>query len=68
MFVYIDRRKKFPATTLLRALGYATDDDILNLFNLVEEVDVNKVDLDYYLDRTIASDVFDMASGEIFLN
>ena len=68
MFVYIDRRKKFPATTLLRALGYATDDEILNLFNLVEEVDVNKADLDYYLGRTIASDVFDMASGEIFLN
>jgi len=68
MFVYIDRRKKFPATTLLRALGYATDDEILNLFNLVEVVDVNKVDLDYYLGRTIASDVFDMASGEIFLN
>ena len=68
MFVYIDRRKKFPATTLLRALGYATDDEILNLFNLVEAVDVNKVDLDEYLGRTIASDVFDMASGEIFLN
>jgi DNA-directed RNA polymerase subunit beta len=68
MFVYIDRRKKFPATTLLRALGYATDDEVLNLFNLVEVVDVNKVDLDYYLGRTIASDVFDMASGEIFLN
>ncbi|MBT8392047.1 MAG: DNA-directed RNA polymerase subunit beta [Ignavibacteria bacterium] len=68
MFVYIDRRKKFPATTLLRALGYATDDEILNLFNLVEEVDVNKADLDYYVGRTIASDVFDMSSGEIFLN
>ena len=68
MFVYIDRRKKFPATTLLRALGYATDDEILNLFNLVEEIDVNKAELEYYLGRTIASDVFDMASGEIFLN
>lgn len=68
LFVYIDRRKKFPATTLLRALGYASDDDILNLFNLVEEVNVNKTNLEYYLGRIIASDVFDMASGEIFLN
>jgi DNA-directed RNA polymerase subunit beta len=68
MFVYIDRRKKFPATTLLRALGYATDDEILNLFSLVEEIDVNKADLDYYVGRIIASDIFDMSSGEIFLN
>ncbi len=67
MFVYIDRRKKFPSTTLLRALGYESDEDILNLFNLVEEVDVNKVKIEEYLGRTIASDVFDMSTGEIFL-
>jgi DNA-directed RNA polymerase subunit beta len=30
MYVYIDRRKKFPATTLLRAIGYTTDEEILN--------------------------------------
>ena len=42
MYVYIDRRKKFPATTLLRALGYATDEEILNLFNLVEEIECKK--------------------------
>lgn len=68
MFVYIDRRKKFPATTLLRALGFASDSEILNLFNLVEEIDVNKVDLDEYLGRVIANDVFDMSTGEIFLS
>ncbi len=68
LYVYIDRRKKFPSTTLLRALGYASDDDILNLFNLVEVVNVEKAKLEYYLGRIIASDVFDMASGEIFLN
>ncbi|MDH3267644.1 MAG: DNA-directed RNA polymerase subunit beta, partial [Ignavibacteria bacterium] len=66
--VYIDRRKKFPATTLLRALGYTSNDDILNLFGLVEEVKVNKTDLSSYLGRAIASDVFDMATGEIFLS
>jgi DNA-directed RNA polymerase subunit beta len=67
MYVYIDRRKKFPATTLLRALGYESDEVILNLFNLVEEVDVNKIKIENYIGRTIASDVFDMSTGEIFL-
>ena len=66
--VYIDRRKKFPATTLLRALGYTSNDEIFNLFNLVEEVKVNKTDLSSYIGRAIASDVFDMSTGEIFLS
>jgi len=67
MYVYIDRRKKFPATTLLRAIGYASDEEILSLFKLVEEVDINKVKIEKYVGRTIASDIFDMATGEIFL-
>jgi DNA-directed RNA polymerase subunit beta len=67
MYVYIDRRKKFPATTLLRALGYATDEEILSLFNLIEEVILKKVKIENYVGRTIASDVFDMSTGEIFL-
>jgi len=44
MYAYIDRKKKFPVTTLLRALGYSSDDDILDLFGLVEEIDTAKVD------------------------
>jgi DNA-directed RNA polymerase subunit beta len=68
MYVYIDRRKKFPATTLLRALGYDTDDKILNLFNLAEEIDVTKKDLSEYVGRVVASDVFDLSTGEIFLS
>ncbi len=68
LYVYIDRRKKFPATTLLRALGFTSNDEILNLFNLVEEININKVDLNSYIGRAIASDVFDMATGEIFLS
>jgi DNA-directed RNA polymerase subunit beta len=68
MYVYIDRRKKFPATTLLRALGYDTDDKILNLFNLAEEVDVTSGDLSEYVGRVVASDVFDLSTGEIFLS
>jgi DNA-directed RNA polymerase subunit beta len=64
MYVYIDRRKKFPATTLLRALGYQSDDDILNLFSLIENVPVKKAKLENYLGRMIASDIFDMSTGE----
>ncbi|MGH2568082.1 MAG: DNA-directed RNA polymerase subunit beta, partial [Bacteroidota bacterium] len=68
MYVYIDRKKKFPVTTLLRALGYSSDDEILQLFELVEEVDVNKVNLREFVGRTICSDVFDRKTGEIFIN
>ncbi len=67
MYVYIDRRKKFPATTLLRALGYASDDDILNLFHLIEAINVRKAKLEDYTGRIVASDIFDMSTGEIFL-
>ncbi len=68
MYAYIDRKKKFPVTTLLRALGYSTDDAILDLFGLVEEVDVNKGSLKDYVERIICSDVFDKKTGEIFIN
>jgi len=68
MYAYIDRKKKFPVTTLLRALGYSSDDEILELFNLVEEIDVAKVDLDEYQGRVVCSDVVDRKTGEIFLN
>ena len=67
MYAYIDRKKKFPVTTLLRALGYSSDDEILDLFNLVEEIDVAKVDLKEYVDRKVCSDVFDKKTGEIFI-
>ncbi len=68
MYAYIDRKKKFPVTTLLRALGYSSDDEILQLFNLVEEIDVAKVDLKEYEGRVICSDVVDRKTGEIFIN
>jgi DNA-directed RNA polymerase subunit beta len=67
MYAYIDRKKKFPVTTLLRALGYSSDDEILQLFNLVEEVDVAKVDLKTFEGRIICSDVVDRKTGEIFI-
>ena len=65
MYVYIDRRKKFPATMLLRALGFASDEEILKLFNLVEEVKVSKTKIENYVGRTIASDVL---NGRNFLD
>jgi DNA-directed RNA polymerase subunit beta len=68
MYAYIDRKKKFPVTTLLRALGYSSDDDILELFGLVDEVVVEKADLREYVGRTICSDVVDKKTGEIFIN
>jgi DNA-directed RNA polymerase subunit beta len=67
MYVYIDRRKKFPATTLLRAIGYESDEQILKLFDLVEEVPVKKSKLENFVGRMVASDLFDMSTGEIFL-
>jgi len=66
MYVYIDRRKKFPATTLLRAIGYTSDEEILKLFNLIIEVKVKNLD-DTYAGRLAAEDVIDMATGEIFV-
>ncbi len=67
MYVYIDRRKKFPATTLLRALGYTTNEEILNLFSLVEEIEVKKLDPQEHHGRISAEDVIDMETGEIFV-
>jgi len=66
MYVYIDRRKKFPSTTLLRALGYETDDEILKLFNLVEEVQVKDLDAKKHRGRFVANDIISMTTGEIY--
>ena len=45
MYAYIDRKKKLPVTTLLRAIGFETDKDILQIFDLAEEIKVNKSNL-----------------------
>lgn len=57
MYAYIDRRKKFPVTTLLRAIGYDSDKDILELFELADEVKVSKSGLKKYLGRKLAARV-----------
>jgi len=68
MYAYIDRKKKFPVTTLLRALGYSSDDEIMELFNLVEEVKVADIDLKDYIGRIICGDVVDRKTGEIIIS
>jgi DNA-directed RNA polymerase, beta subunit len=57
MYAYIDRKKKLPITTLLRAIGYETDKDILEIFNLAEEVKVSKAGLKRVLGRRLAARV-----------
>ena len=57
MYAYIDRKKKLPVTTLLRAIGYENDKDILEIFNLAEEVKANKTNLKKYIGRKLAARV-----------
>ena len=57
MYAYIDRKKKLPVTTLLRAIGFESDKDILEIFNLAEEVKVNKKNLEKVKGRKLAARV-----------
>ena len=57
MYAYIDRKKKLPLTTLLRAIGYERDKDILDIFDLAEEVKVSKTGLKKYIGRRLAARV-----------
>jgi len=57
MYAYIDRKKKLPVTTLLRAIGFETDKEILEIFNLADEVKVTKTGLKKYVGRKLAARV-----------
>ncbi|HIA07113.1 MAG TPA: DNA-directed RNA polymerase subunit beta, partial [Flavobacteriales bacterium] len=57
MFAYIDRKKKLPVTTLLRAIGYENDKDILEIFDLADELKVTKAGLKKVLGRKLAARV-----------
>ena len=57
MYAYIDRKKKLPVTTLLRAIGLETDKDIIEIFGLAEEVKVNKTNLKKMIGRRLAGSV-----------
>jgi DNA-directed RNA polymerase subunit beta len=57
MYAYIDRKKKFPVTTLLRSIGYETDKDILELFGMADEVKADKKTLHAYIGKKLAARV-----------
>lgn len=73
MYAYIDRKKKFPVTTLLRAIGWDSDKDILEIFGLADEVKVSKSGLKKYVGRKLAArilrrwveDFVDEDTGEV---
>ena len=66
LFVIIDRRRKFPVTMLLRALGYSTNTDIFNAFGSTKSLDLKKEELSTYIGATVTEDVVDTRTGEIF--
>jgi len=68
MTVNIDRRKKMPATILFRALGFSTDEDILNLFYECGSVDISEENKENILNSVVAKPVFDTSTGEILLD
>ncbi len=57
MYAYIDRKKKFPVTTLLRSIGFETDKDILELFGMADEVKVDKKSLQKFIGKRLAARV-----------
>ncbi len=57
MYAYIDRKKKFPVTTLLRSIGYENDKDILNLFGMADEVKADRKSLEANIGRRLAERV-----------
>ena len=74
MFAYIDRKKKLPVTTLLRAIGFETDQQILDIFDLADEVKVTKTNLKKAIGRKLAArvlsswveDFVDEDTGEVY--
>jgi DNA-directed RNA polymerase subunit beta len=57
MYAYIDRKKKLPVTTLLRAIGYESDKDVLEIFDLADEIKVSKAGLKKVVGRRLAARV-----------
>lgn len=72
LYVYVDQGRKFPVTTLLRALGCSTDEEVFRLFNLIEEVSLKDKKIDSYIGRKVFFSqeevgVVDEESGEVVL-
>ena len=69
LYLIIDRKKKIPATALLRCIGFETTADIINLFyKNLESVTLNAGDMEQYYGRIVAADVIDTSSGEVILD
>ncbi|MEE9904993.1 DNA-directed RNA polymerase subunit beta [Chlorobium sp.] len=65
IFVYIDQKKNFLVSALLRAIGFARDEDILALFDLVDEVKLSAGKREQLIGQYLASDIVDMQTGEV---
>ena len=65
LYVIIDRRRKFPVTTLLRALGFPDTEEILEAFNVLHETELDKGGIKAVAGKYIASDVVDTETGEV---
>ncbi|MCB0284257.1 MAG: DNA-directed RNA polymerase subunit beta [Calditrichae bacterium] len=65
MFVYIDRKKKFPVTMLLRAIGFSQNEEILGLFDSVDEVAISLETMPTLIGQMLAADVVDTQTGEV---
>ncbi len=65
MFVYIDRKKKFPVTMLLRAIGISTNEEIIDLFELGEEVKIKPGNFDPLIGKFLGADIVDKNTGEV---
>lgn len=68
LYAYIDRKKKFHITTLLRALGYPSNESIYDLFQLSEEIEVKSSAIHNYIGRTVLVDVIDGETGEVLID
>ena len=67
LFVIIDRRRKFPVTMLLRALGYSSNTDLFNAFGSIKVLNPLKDDLKNFIGGRVTQDIVDTRTGEIFL-
>ncbi len=65
IFVYIDRRKKFPVTAFLRAIGFGTEGQLLEPFGFCEDVPISRKEIETYFGREVVNDIVDEESGEI---
>ncbi len=67
LFTIIDRKRKFPATLLLRSLGFSTDEDIYNAFGLIHELDPSKIKDEEIVNYIVVEDIIDTETGELFV-